>query len=166
MSLKAFLFDSPEGFEKPAIDHIARAIHEDFIADPKHKVTDPSMVEWDALLDHLKESNRNQALFMETVLQKVGFGLRKKAKDQVALPEFSTEEVDLMAEMEHGRWNVERLRNGWKSGPRDPANKTSPYMVSWSKLPREIKDYDRKTVKGWPAILKEAGIEIYPLKQK
>ena len=163
MSLKAFLFASQEQFEKPAIDDIAKAIHEDFIADSKHKITDPSMVAWDELLDHLKDSNRQQALFMETILQKVGFGLRKKAKDQVALPEFAPEELELMAEMEHGRWNVERLTDGWKLGPRDTANKTSPHLVSWKELPDEIKDYDRKAVKGWPAILRGAEIEIYPI---
>ena len=73
---------------------------------------------------------------------------------------FSTREVGRMAEMEHGRWNLERIRSGWKPGPRDPEAKTSPYIVSWDELPDDIKEYDREAVRGFPAVLAEAGMTV------
>jgi hypothetical protein len=36
------------------------------------------------------------------------------------------EEIDLMSRMEHGRWNMERIRNGWHyDQERNPAKKLS-----------------------------------------
>jgi hypothetical protein len=72
--------------------------------------------------------------------------------------QFSPEEVEIMAEHEHGRWNVERLLDGWKWGPiKDVANKISPYIIPWSGLPEEIKEYDRDVARQIPHVLEEVG---------
>jgi len=69
-----------------------------------------------------------------------------------------------MAEMEHGRWNVERLLDGWTFGEkRDHQKKKSPYLVPWPDLPDDIKKYDRDAVKGIPGKLKKLNYEIIPL---
>ena len=68
-----------------------------------------------------------------------------------------------MAEMKHARWVRERLLAGWKPGPRDPENKTSPYLVGWEELEQEIKGYDRDAVMAIPDILAMARFEIYRL---
>ena len=65
--------------------------------------------------------------------------------------------------MEHGRWNAERLLEGWKLGPnRDHDKKISPYLVAWEELPEKIKQYDRDAVKALPEKLREYGYEIIP----
>ena len=70
-----------------------------------------------------------------------------------------------MGELEHGRWNVERLREGWRPGKvRDNENRIQPCLVPWrdeAVLTPEIKDYDRKAVRAFPSILANAGLEIF-----
>lgn len=52
--------------------------------------------------------------------------------------------VLLLAEMEHDRWNADRLRNGWAYAPgeKNIDKKTSPYIVPWEDLSEEIRELD------------------------
>ena len=105
-------------------------------------------------VDHLAEK-----------LRVIGFGIRQ-AKDpkNIALPTLTPEQIEIMAELEHGRWNAERLLGGWKLGVvRDYAKKTSPSLVSWKDLPADIKEFDRDAVRNIPARLKARGYELYKL---
>jgi hypothetical protein len=69
--------------------------------------------------------------------------------------------VELMAEMEHGRWVVERLLSGWRWGPRkDVRARTSPYLVSWEDLPEPVKEWDRVFVRAIPQILSARGYTL------
>lgn len=75
--------------------------------------------------------------------------------------ELSQAEVERLAEMEHGRWNVERLLAGWRWGPeRDHERKTNPNIAPWSKISEEVKRYDREAVSAIPTHLAEAGYEV------
>jgi hypothetical protein len=66
-----------------------------------------------------------------------------------------------MAELEHGRWNAERLRDGWRYGKkRDDSRKIHNYLVPWAELPDDIKVYDRGAVRAFPEILAKAGLEV------
>ena len=148
---------------------IARAIHEDYVRHQKEKgqtpQTNPSMVSWEQLPEHLKESNRQQADHIGEKLKAVGCGITKLINQDEKLFEFTPEEIEKMAEMEHERWVEERLRDGWKPGnKKDVEKKISPYLVSWDQLSEEVKDYDRDTVRGLPTFLASAGFGIYRLK--
>ena len=70
-----------------------------------------------------------------------------------------------MAELEHGRWNIERLRDKWRYGPvKDEERKLHPCLVSWLKLKDGddgVKKYDRNSVCAFPAILAKAGLEVF-----
>jgi hypothetical protein len=126
-------------------------------------MTDPSMLPWEDLPEDLRESNRQQVACAERTLRVAGYGVHK-AQGELVLAEFSPEEVEIMAEMEHGRWNAERLAAGWRFGPdRDPGNKISPYLVRWQDLPDKIREYDRKAVRDLPNILADVGLEVYRL---
>lgn len=53
---------------------------------------------------------------------------------------FTKDEIEIMAEMEHARWNIEQLLDGWKWGKeKDMNRKISPYLIPWSELPDERK---------------------------
>jgi len=66
-----------------------------------------------------------------------------------------------MAEMEHTRWNVERLRDGWTWGKKvDIIKKISPYLVGWPELPEDVKERDRQTVRKIPEFLTKVGLDI------
>jgi hypothetical protein len=83
-----------------------------------------------------------------------------KTDGKVIKIKFTQDEIDLMAEMEHGRWNVERLLNGWKSGPKDISKKVSPFITAWVTLSEDMKEWDRDTVREIPKFLAKVGLEV------
>ena len=71
-------------------------------------------------------------------------------------------DVERMAELEHGRWNIERLREGWRSGTsRDNAKKIHNCLVAWTELPNDIREYDRNSIRAIPDILAKAGLDVF-----
>jgi len=149
---------------------LARAIHEEYV---RHQTglgqtveANPSMAAWEELPEGLKESNRRQADHIGIKLKAVGCGIAPLTDWDAELFECTSEEIELMAEMEHERWNEERLLEGWKytSGPKDIEQKTSPYIVPWAELPEDIREYDRNTMRGLPSFLAKAGFQIYRIK--
>ena len=73
----------------------------------------------------------------------------------------TSSEVEIMAEMEHARWNAERLFNGWRLGKKkDVTRKITPYLVPWSALPDEAKECDRQPVRNIPQLLTKVGLEV------
>ena len=161
---------------KPALllggthETLARAIHEDYVRHQerlgKSPATNPSMVPWDELSEDLRESNRLQADHIGLKLAAVGCGITPLMDWDADRFEFRPGEIEAMAQMEHERWNAERCREGWKyaPGPNDLQKKTSPHLISWDKLPEEIKELDRNTVRGLPRFLASAGFQIYRVK--
>ena len=74
--------------------------------------------------------------------------------------------LDRLAEMEHGRWNVERLLMGWRwAEAKDVTRKLSPYLVPWEKLSPEIQKYDLDAICGLPEKFREAGLDVYSLRE-
>ena len=76
--------------------------------------------------------------------------------------EFSADEIEKMAIMEHIRWMDERILQKWKytKGPKNIKRKRTPHLVSWENLPEEMKDLNRATVREIPALLATVGFEI------
>ena len=147
---------------------IARAIHEDYVRNEREKgftsEMNPAQVPWKELSENLKESNRNQAEHIRYKLEAIGCAVTI-TNDWDAQPvEFSHEEVELMARMEHERFVEERLREGWKRGARKYLNqKTSPTLVPWSVLPEEERDKNRNAVRGISSLLSRARFQVYRL---
>jgi len=74
---------------------------------------------------------------------------------------FSSDEVELLARMEHDRWWKEREAAGWTYAPeKSEPRKESPYLVPYDDLPEDVKDYDRNTVRAMPAFLAEVGFAV------
>ena len=70
--------------------------------------------------------------------------------------------METLAEAEHGRWNTERLLEGWKLGDEKDVNtKVSPYLVSWVDLPDEVREWDRAAVRSIPDQLASLGFELH-----
>jgi len=66
--------------------------------------------------------------------------------------------------LEHGRWNSERLRDGWRPGKRDDVQKLHDCITPWEALtdgPDGVKRYDREGVAAFPEILGSVGWEVY-----
>ena len=151
-----------------AREEIAKAIHEKYLKDQKSKgiKKKPALVPWNKLSDEFKESNRNQADQIPAKLKSVRCGFMPVKKGQKPKPfEFTKDEIEIMSEMEHKRWNNEKLLAGWSYGKkRNDKKKIHDCLVDWGKLPNKIKDYDRNAVIAIPALLAKAGFEIYRMK--
>jgi len=126
----------------------------------KYKV----IVRWNKLDASLQNSNRKQVAFYGHLLSRVGLQVRK-AETPVLFNlknNLETEEYELLARLEHARWNAERLLEGWRYSPvKDLALKTSPYIVTWDKLDEETRKYDYDPVNEIPAMLNLIGYEIF-----
>jgi len=147
---------------------LARAFHEDYVRNESAKgltpLENPSMVPWEELPEHLRDSNREAAANIRTKLDAISCDITVTGGWDVHPFEFSPEELELMARMEHERWAEEKLREGWRYGPtRDDARKAHPSLVPWSELSEEEKDKDRNPVRGLPEFLAKARFQIYRL---
>jgi hypothetical protein len=163
MTVAAFLGAAAPAMEPEVRKTIGRAIHENYRAAKikGSRIGDPAMASWEKLPDVIKESNLQQADDIFSKLQRIGCTVVKTEGRKVVKITFTKDEVEVMAEMEHARWNVERLLDGWKwSTRRDVVKKTSPYLIGWADLPEDVKEWDRGTVREIPEFLARVGLEI------
>ncbi len=125
---------------------------------------DPSIADWDHLSEDLKDSNLQQIDHIEEKLRSIGYGIRKSKKADVKSQAIPKEKIKIFAEMEHGRWNVERLMKGWRLGDeKDVQNRISPYIVPWKELSDQVKEWDYDGVNNSLASLDKYGYEIYKI---
>lgn len=159
-TVRAFLMPSDHDMDRGAREEMAKMFHANYVAGNTRRLP-PNLRPWDELADTFKQANREQASYSVEILEAAGFKLVKADGPPTILSDFSDAEVERMAELEHGRWNVERAHNGWRPGkPRDDARKIHDCMVSWNDLPDNIKQYDRDSVKVFPRILAMASLEV------
>jgi hypothetical protein len=150
---------------------LARAIHDDYLrqqtAAGKTPAQNPSMVPWDALPDHLKESNRQQADDIGAKLQAVHCSAAPMLDWDESLFEFTADEIERLAVMEHDRWMAAKLEAGWRHGPtKDDNARTHPSLIPYSQLPPGEQDKDRSAVRQIPALLSKVGFRVHRLKPK
>ncbi len=164
MTIMAFVNTPNVTAVRDAIDAMARISHERYL---HKKLQEPPrevhLHPWETLYPELQESNREQCRYAAEILRQAGFLVVEAARDETtcADPGFTPEEIEIMAEMEHGRWNHERLRAGWRyGGEKDVQAKISPYLRPWEELDDEIKDYDRDRIRGLPELFATAGLKI------
>lgn len=145
-------------------DQLARAIHGAHVKKKSEKGTtdgDPSMQPWDRLAPTFRDSNRQQADHIPVKLRAVGCCDVAREAPGAAVEAFTEDEVELLAKMEHNRWNAERFLGGWTKGKCAPEDKErlriTPYLVPWEELPNDIQEYDRDAVREIPAHLERIG---------
>lgn len=159
MTLRALVVPPSRTFDAETLGKMAVSFHENYRAESTGKLP-AQMKPWPKLDETFKRANREQAKYAIEILKACGFDVRE-AKKPVVFTGFETADIERMSEMEHGRWNAERLRDGWRPGPRDDAKKRHNCIVEWGQLTEAIKDYDRNSVKKFPEILATAGLEVY-----
>ncbi len=158
---RAFAAPAKATLDEAGRDALARLLHrayrEEIATAPAE---DPALRPWEELPEDLKQSNRSQVDAIVDKVTAVGHSVR--ASDGAVAPfAFTDEEVEHLAEMEHGRWTADRLSAGWRWGPdKDIDGKVSPYLVPWSQVPERIRKYDREFVERIPRLLASVGLEI------
>jgi hypothetical protein len=147
------------------MDAGAMAVHEDYRAKRRqgeHDTRDPSLNEWDQLDEDLKDSCRQQADHIEIKLRALGLSITADKKAGPSVTNFSQEEVEILARMEHDRWNADRFLAGWSYAPgkKSVDNKTSPWLIGWDELPENIREYDREAVRNIPHLAELSGRRV------
>jgi ppGpp synthetase/RelA/SpoT-type nucleotidyltranferase len=161
MTMRMFVCPGKTSIDPKTVEAMAERIHNQFLSESRHKYPESSMAPWPYLRADFKESNRKQAATMEEILRTERYEVVENSDAGDAVLAFGPDAVERMAEMEHARWNLERLRSGWKFGiQRDDAEKIHPDLVPWRELPDPIREYDKKAVKEFPRRLAEVGLKI------
>lgn len=124
-----------------------------------------NLKQWNQLDEELKESSRAHANSIPHKLRQISCFLAEKQEHRKPVTEFTCDQIDLLGEIEHDRWNVERLQKQWSMGERDPKKRKSPFLVPWSDLEKKWQDIDRCMVQGIPSIIPEP-YKIYEMGPK
>jgi len=170
LTFQAFFGSDGEKIDGSLREKVGQLIHHQYQEETLKKVKDDptksNLLDWELLPENLRESNRDQADHIIRKLHAVGYGIREVTGGKPKIISFTEEEVEYLSEMEHGRWNAERLLSGWRYGKeKDIVKKISPYLVPWDQLSEEIKDYDRNPVRNIPKNLVSIGIEMVKKKE-
>lgn len=174
-SLQAYLTAKLDRMNEQSREFIAREFHERYSLPRRGKDIEaalnanPSLLglaDWNNLPDFLKNSNRQAADHILTKLRVIGCEAYPVTGRKIKPFKFTEQDIRTMAELEHGRWNAERLAEGWRKtdGTKDIVRKLSPYLVSWKKLSPEVRKWDEDQVKDIPDILMKIGMEIRRVK--
>jgi ppGpp synthetase/RelA/SpoT-type nucleotidyltranferase len=159
-TLRAFVMPPVHDLDPVAQEEMAKTFHARYVGSSARRLP-PNMRPWDKLENTFRKANLEQAHYSVEILEAAGFEGRMVDGTPALLADFTDAEVERMAELEHGRWNVERLRDGWRFGKqRDDSRKLHDCLVSWEELPDDIKRYDRDAVRVFPEILAKAGLEV------
>ncbi len=158
----ALLSDAKTALDDAALEVGGRHVHDAYRASRLTGLggQDRSLLLWSQLDEGLKRSNRAQVAFIERAISAEGYRVERGGPMDQPI-RFELSELERLAEREHGRWNAERLLQGWKPAEeRDVARKESPYLVPWDRVPERIKEQDRQAVANWPAVLLAMGYTI------
>jgi hypothetical protein len=158
--VQAFVQPPRPALTSAQLEVAAQKIHQAYLNEKHYQNPDPAMQPWEKLGEGFRHSNRMQAAAVAGFLERAGFRI-DPAQAPVEPLELTAEEIELLAEMEHGRWVVERLQQGWRYDEvRDTQKELHPDLVGWSKLPDSVKAWDRSAVRNWPRLLADAGLSV------
>ncbi len=159
-TIRAFVVPADkQRLEPDELTAMAKEFHARYCAGSTSKL--PSTLRpWDKLAPTFQRANREQALYAMTILEAAGFEVCEVTGKPTILT-FTDGELEQMAELEHGRWNIERLEDDWRPGKiRDDSKKLHDCLVAWKDLPDGIKKYDRDAVNAFSEILATVGLEV------
>lgn len=117
--------------------------------------------EWEMLPEGYKIANRDQVEHIPYKIYSLGLTIEREPTDNAY--KLSDEDKNILAQIEHRRWMVERYIAGWRPGgieengeiKKDEKNKLNPNLIHWSKLPNNIKKFDHDAVEEIPKILED-----------
>lgn len=152
-----------EMIERGMLDSMAKALHKTYRRrwDKEGVSSEDNLtrVAWEELPEEWKESNRRQADHIAVKARQIGCRVERGKRDPSF--QFSLEEIEKLAEIEHRRWMADRRLSGWSYGPtRDSKPKHHPMLVDWEFLPEAEREKDRDFIREIPAILESAGFAI------
>jgi hypothetical protein len=148
------LFDS-------RLDTLAQTLHEDYRHRSQQQINPQANVSWHELPEFMKMSNRWRADHTPLLFSLAGFQLEENVSSPIALT-LTPEEIEILSELEHRRFTVERRLIDWQSGEtRRNLDHKNPHLESWSKLSESQREWNRREVANLPLVLASLGIELH-----
>ncbi len=145
-----------------SVEPMAQAIHERWRQDAIAK-GEPAPT-WQDLDESRKNSSRDQARRIPTLLREVGCAIAPLRDWQAKEFTFTKQEIERLAIAEHDRWNRERIADGWTlAKEKNVERKQTPYLLPWTQLKTrypDIAELDAVFIRAMPAILASAGLQI------
>lgn len=143
------------------LDTVARAIHDDYLQQLRPQAGQVSESEaykqsWDTLNEQARDANRAQADHIPYKLAMCGkLPLTdKKGTAGAGAVSFTSDEVEMLARVEHTRWLAQRYLAGWRYGVhRDDRRRLHPCMVDWATLPESERQKDRDVILRIPQLV-------------
>ena len=138
-------------------DVAARAVCEAYRASLRPEVRDDpnnrSARPWDILDETFRQANRDGVAHVPAKMASVGidpaqwrgvFGLPALHEGQVLFA--NDAELEVLARLEHERWNAQRRMDGWRwtgADDSDQGRRRHPSLLPYNELTDEVKEYDR-----------------------
>ena len=148
------------------LEVLARGVHDS--ARERRRATlaaaDPSLAEWNELSETPSASNGDQSTPLVEALDAIHCTTVGYKGHQAPPFVFTPAEVEVLARLEHERSVAERVRAGWRRGPRwDRAARSTPDLIDWEQLSETVRDLDRDAVRELPAQLARRGLAVVRL---
>jgi len=155
---------------KENIDKQAMLIHQSYQFEENSnndekskKLKEMTRQEWKKLPERTKNQNRNQAEHIDIKLRAADCKANPETNiDMELLYDFESDRkmLEILAEVEHRRWNAEQHLNGWIQGERNNELKIHNNIVPYSILDESTKQYDRNAVINIPLLLSNIGLKV------
>ncbi len=149
-------------------DALGPILHKDYLESlktltPEKRAKKPNDMPWDKLPADVKESNYAAALRIPEILELAGLTLAEGEGSSAEVDKILAENLEMMAEAEHGGWEEQKRIAGWMySSRRDDDLLRHNCLVSFNSLSPDDKVYDHNTIKKYPDYAREAGYKIVP----
>ncbi len=168
MTLRAFVVAAaltPPGPPAKALPKLVRSLQESYRMNQRDRKNpdDPALAPYERLLPTFQQSVTAQAEDIPNKLALVGKATVGPSENGTRPGEplyLEPAQIELLAEVEHGRYNHERLNAGWTLGPRQVNRLITPFLVPWSRLAEEYREWDREAVRAIEPALRAAGLGV------
>jgi hypothetical protein len=168
------------------LELLAEATHQVYCEDLAGKPDAPDTARkcYDDLPENLRQQNRDYVRDIPNKLSLIGH-VMLPARSMAAPFGFPGKALEYLSELEHERWLLHKVRDGWRYGQkRDDSARTNPAILPWREpspeeraqldpavraalgpgvLPDAEKDKDRILIRNIPRILGCAGYAVVPL---
>jgi hypothetical protein len=157
---------TPDLLNNTPRDILARASHEEYTQQLRKAAAapaeNPALRPWEQLDEQYRKACYQSVDHLRLLLKQAGYGIVALTDWDIPLLQFSVDEVEFMAGLEHNIWCQEKQAGGWRyaQGAPDSAAKTDPDLVQWELLPETVKAKKRMLIDEIPAFLGRAGFQI------
>ncbi len=141
------------------LDSFAQALHDDYRHRSQGEINPQANVPWHELPEFLKMSNRWRADHTPLLMELAGIHLVADVQSPV-VNALSQEQIELLSQLEHRRYLVERRLI---EGPSAAGQRHNPHVTEWSGLSEEQKNWNRREIARLPEIMAGLGIELHPV---